>query len=71
MVTASTSTELNSTVEMSMIETATGKIVWECSGCNAELKDKKGFEDKTKKCPKCGAEITQFISLFNDDGDYA
>lgn len=57
--------------EMTMIEDAIGNITWECSGCKAILKDKNGFEDRTKKCPKCGAEITQFYTLFDDDGDYA
>lgn len=55
--------------EMTMIESSTGAILWECSECKAELKDKAKFEDKTKKCPKCGAEITEFNSLFDEDGD--
>lgn len=55
--------------EMAMIEDAKGNISWECSECKSSIKDKNGFEKKTKKCPKCGAEITQFFSLFDDDGN--
>jgi rRNA maturation endonuclease Nob1 len=57
--------------EMTMIEDGEGKITWECSGCKEELKDKTGFGSKTKTCPKCGAEITQFHSLYDEDGQYA
>lgn len=57
--------------EMTMIEDANGNITWECSECKSEIKDRNGFEDKTKKCPKCGAEVTQFYSLFDKNGDYA
>ena len=55
--------------EMTMIEDAYGNITWECGECKGILKDKKGFEENTKKCPKCGAYVTQFYSLFNDDDD--
>ena len=53
--------------EMAMIEDCKGIITWECSGCKTELKDKGGFEDKTKRCPKCGEMITEFHSLFDED----
>lgn len=56
--------------EMTMIEDSNGTIKWECSNCHSLLNDKKDFETKVKKCPKCGAEITQFYSLFNENGDY-
>ncbi len=56
--------------EMAMIEDERGKITWECSSCKSILKDKSGFEDKVKKCPKCDEEITQFHNLFDEDGDY-
>ncbi len=56
--------------EMTMIEDAIGTITWECSECGANVKDKSGFETKVKKCPKCGAEITQFYSLFDENGEY-
>lgn len=57
--------------EMTMIEEASGDIKWECSNCKSLLKDRNGFEDKTKNCPKCGEEVTEFYSLFDEDGDYA
>jgi rubrerythrin len=57
--------------EMTMIEDARGNITWECSECKSVLKDKNGFEEKTKKCPKCGAEVTKFHSLFDEYGDLA
>ena len=56
--------------EMTMIENANGDIFWECSECQALLKDKNNFETKTKKCPKCGAVVTEFHSLFDEDGNY-
>lgn len=56
--------------EMTMIEDSNENITWECSACKSNLKDRYGFEDKTKKCPKCGAEITEFYTLFDEDGDY-
>jgi NAD-dependent SIR2 family protein deacetylase len=55
--------------EMTMIEGCDGTITWECSACEAILQDKKNFEDKTKKCPKCGSDITTFNSLFDEDVD--
>ena len=56
--------------EMTMIEDAKGNIIWECSDCKSTMKDKKGFEDKTKKCPKCSSEITKFYFLYDEDGNY-
>lgn len=55
---------------MTMIEDSNGCISWECSHCLAVTKDKRGFEDKVKVCPKCGATVTEFLSLFGEDGDY-
>ena len=52
---------------MTMIESADGKISWECSECGALLKDRKGFETKTAHCPKCGAEVVEFVGLYNDE----
>ena len=54
-------------IEMTMIESGDGKITWECSGCKAEIKDKKNFEDKVKTCPKCGEEVSEFYSLFEEE----
>ena len=56
--------------KMTMIESADAKITWECSACKAIIKDKRDFEKKVKQCPKCGAEITVFYSLFDENGDY-
>lgn len=53
--------------EMTMLERADGKILWECSACLAEIKDKKNFENVTSICPKCGAIITKFVSLYDDE----
>ncbi len=55
--------------EMTMIEDANGNIIWECSDCKSTMKDKKGFDDKTK-CPKCSSEITKFYFLYDEDGNY-
>ena len=52
---------------MTMIEDAGGKISWECSECGALLKDKKDFELKTARCPKCGEAVTEFVGLYNDE----
>lgn len=52
---------------MTMIESAGGKISWECSECGALLKDKKDFELKTARCPKCGEAVTEFVGLYNDE----
>jgi len=56
--------------EMTMIEEANGDIKWECSECLVLLKDKKQFEEKVKKCQKCGADIDKFNNLFDEDGEY-
>ena len=56
--------------EMTMIEESNRTIKWECSECKALVKDRNGFERKVERCPKCGAEITQFYSLFDENGDY-
>jgi rubrerythrin len=55
---------------MTMIETAAGAIIWECSACQATTTDRKNIERKMKTCPHCGAEIQTFVSLFDDDGEY-
>ena len=55
--------------EMIMIEDAKGAISWECSACKSIIKDKCGFEDKVKICPKCKDQITHFYSLFDGNGD--
>lgn len=55
--------------EMTMIEEANGDIKWECSECLVLLKDKKQFEEKVKKCQKCGADIDKFNNLFDEDGE--
>ena len=52
---------------MTMIEDAAGKISWECSECGALLKDRKGFETKTARCPKCGADVVECVGLYDDD----
>ena len=52
---------------MTMIEDASGKISWECSACGALLKDKKWFETKTARCPKCGADVVECVGLYDDD----
>ena len=52
---------------MTMIESADGKISWECSECVALLKDKKDFELKTARCPKCGADVVEFVGLYEDE----
>ena len=52
---------------MTMIESADGKISWECSECGALLKDKKDFELKTARCPKCGEAVTEFVGLYDDE----
>jgi len=54
---------------MTMIEDAAGKISWECSECGALLKDRKGFETKTARCPKCGAVIVEFVGLYEDNDE--
>ena len=55
------------TAIMTMIEDARGKISWECSECGALLRDKKGFELKTARCPKCGTVIVEFVGLYEDE----
>ena len=55
------------TAIMTMIEDARGKISWECSECGALLRDKKGFELKTPRCPKCGADVVEFVGLYDDE----
>ena len=52
---------------MTMIESADGKISWECSECGALLRDKKGFELNTPRCPKCGTVVVEFVGLYEDD----
>ena len=54
-------------IEMTMIEDSRGNITWECGNCKSKLKDKNGFEEKTKKCPKCGVEVDEFYSLFEEE----
>lgn len=56
---------------MTMVEKSDETIYWECSACEAEVKDKKDFEDKVKVCPECGEEITKFYSLYDENGEYA
>ena len=34
---------------------------------DALLKDKKDFELKTARCPKCGEAVTEFVGLYNDE----
>lgn len=55
------------TATMTMIESADGKISWECSECGALLKDKKDFELKTARCPKCGTIVVEFVGLYEDE----
>ncbi len=52
--------------EMTMIEDGNCNIKWECSNCKALIKDKAGFEDKVKHCPKCKEPVTKFIPVFDD-----
>ena len=52
---------------MTMIESADGKISWECSECGAVLKDRKDLELKTARCPKCGAVVVEFAGLYDGD----
>ena len=52
---------------MTMIESADGKISWECSECGALLKDKKDFDLKTARCPKCGTIVVEFVGLYEDE----
>lgn len=53
---------------MEMVEDAEFKITWECSSCGASHKDSKNFEKK-KSCAACGASISEFIGLYDDDED--
>ncbi|WP_461468511.1 hypothetical protein [Melaminivora sp.] len=58
---------------MTMIEEGDGTIKWECSEMHTRsLKDKSKFEQQACEADarKCGAEITQFYSLFDENGDY-
>lgn len=55
--------------EMTMIEDGDLDIYWKCSACEALIKDRDGFEDKVKKCPKCGEKITAFNSLFDEEDE--
>ena len=59
--------EVISIAIMTMIESADGKISWECSECGALLKDRKGFETKTARCPKCGTVVVEFVGLYEDE----
>jgi uncharacterized C2H2 Zn-finger protein len=59
--------EVISIAIMTMIESADGKISWECSECGALLRDKKGFDLKTERCPKCGTVVVEFVGLYEDE----
>ena len=52
---------------MTMVESADGKISWECSECGALLKDKKDFDLKTARCPKCGTIVVEFVWLYDNE----
>ena len=55
------------TAIMTMIEDAGGKISWECSECLVLLRDKKDFELKTPRCPKCGTIVVEFVCLYDNE----
>jgi len=66
---AKKTTTMTTMTTMTMIEDNNCNIKWECSNCKALVKDKAGFEDKVKACPKCKQPITQFISLYDEEED--
>lgn len=52
--------------KMVLIEDGDLKYFWECSECKTLHKDTRKLE-KSKNCPKCGAEIEAWIGLDEDD----
>lgn len=57
--------------KMIMVEDGNMKLLWECDNCNAKIKDKPNFEEKVSTCPKCDEPVDEFVSLFDENGDYA
>lgn len=50
---------------MVLIEDGDLKYWWECSHCASQHKDTRKFE-KSKVCPKCGAEIKDWIGIDDE-----
>lgn len=55
--------------EFTMIESAKGRITWECSSCQASVRDRRNFESEVKQCPVCHADISAFNLLYDEEGN--
>lgn len=58
------------TCNMEMIETADFRIIWECSKCGHQHKASENIETKLRKCKGCRAVVKEFISLYDENGEY-
>lgn len=54
---------------MNMVEQPDFRIAWECGYCNSLHKASRTLEN-SDACPSCGETILQWVSLWDENGDY-